>query len=285
MIQTLPHSFIAFLAHFKPLGFTKQCLIIITLAISNLQCSWTPEVETVLYEGPECVISLKTSHDLKQAPEHPALLPETLITKILNGITISQDEGILQQLLLSKQHLFPAFSPSQIDFLAPHLSMAFSQVTPEEVINFKCPPTNERHVPTQGMLAVFPPSSLLLTLENFKPYPGVSSKMQKNTSQKFQPISLVFSHQEAILRAEAVKDFLTIHSTSNGIAINYQMLESFNPISNKNQQTQPDTNTTSQQSTVSPMTIDSLNSRLQDLQKIVDQQAEEIRRLQDTSAQ
>lgn len=126
MIQTLPHSFIAFLAHFKPLGFTKQCLIIITLAISNLQCSWTPEVETVLYEGPECVISLKTSHDLKQAPEHPALLSETLITKILNGITISQDEGILQQLLLSKQHPFPAFSPSQIDFGTPHIHGIFS---------------------------------------------------------------------------------------------------------------------------------------------------------------
>lgn len=285
MIQTLPHSFTPFLGHFKSPGFTKQCLISATLAIFNLQCSWTPEVETVLYEGPECVISLKTSHDLKLAPEHPAMLSKTLITKILHGITISQEEGILQQLLLSKHHPFPAFSQSQIDFLAPHISMAFSQVTSEEVINFTCPPTHERHEPIQGILAVFSPSSLLLTLENFKPYPGVSPKMQKNPSQKLQPTSLAFSHQEAILSTEAVQDFMTIHSTSNGIAINYQMLESFNPISNKNQQAPPDTNTTSHQTTESPMTIDSLNSRLQDLQKIVDQQAEEIRRLQDTSAQ
>ncbi len=285
MIQALPHSFTSSLGHFKPLRFTKRCLIIATLAIFQLQCSWTPEVETVFYEGPECVISLKTSHALKQAPKHPAFLSESLIAKILNGMTISQKEGILQQLLLSKHHPIPAFSPSQIDFLAPHVSMAFSQVTPEEVIHFKCPPTNEQHIPIQGMLAVFPPSSLLLTLENFKPYPGLSPKMQKNPSQKRQPTSLVFSHQEAIIRAEEIQNLMTIPSTSNGIAINYQSLESLTPISNENQLNQSDTNTTSHKNTESPMTIDSLNSQLRDLKKIVDQQAEEIRRLQDTSAQ
>lgn len=284
MIQALPHSFTPSLGHFKPLGFTKRCLIIATLAIFNLQCSWTPEVETVLYKGPECVISLKTSHALKQAPKHPAFLSESLIAKILNGMTISQEEGILQQLLLSKHHPVPAFSPSQIDFLAPHISMAFSQVTPEEVIHFKCPPTNEQHIPIQGMLAVFPPSSLLLTLENFKLYPGGSPKMQ-NTSQKLQPTSLVFSYQESIIRAEEAQNFMTIPSTSHGIAINYQSLDSLNPISKENQLTQPGVQIPPHKNTEAPLTIDSLNSQLRDLQKIVDQQAEEIRRLQDTSAQ
>lgn len=285
MIQSPPHSFTPSLGHFKPLGFTKRCLIIATLAIFNVQCSWTPEVETVLYEEPECVISLKTSHALKQAPKHPAFLSESLIAKILNGMTISQEEGILQQLLNSNHHPVPAFSPSQIDFLASHVSMAFSQVTPEEIIHFKCPPTNEQHFPIQGMLAVFPPSSLLLTLENFKPYPGISPKIQKNPSQKLQPTSLVFSHQKAIIRAEEVKNFMTIPSTSHGIAINYQSLDSLNPISKENQLTQPGTQTTPHKNTEAPMTIDSLNSQLRDLQKIVDQQAEEIRRLQNTSAQ
>ncbi len=284
MIQALPHSFTPSLGHFKPLGFTKRCLIIATLAIFNLQCSWTPEVETVLYKGPECVISLKTSHALKQAPKHPAFLSESLIAKILNGMTISQEEGILQQLLLSKHHPVPAFSSSQIDFLAPHVSMAFSQVTPEEVIHFKCPPTNEQHIPIQGMLAVFPPSSLLLTLENFKLYPGGSPKMQ-NTSQKLQPTSLVFSYQESIIRAEEAQNFMTIPSTSHGIAINYQSLDSLNPISKENQLTQPGVQIPPHKNTEAPLTIDSLNSQLRDLQKIVDQQAEEIRRLQDTSAQ
>ncbi len=284
MIQAQPHSFTPYLGYFKRLECTRQCLIIATLAIFNLQCSWTPEVETVLYEGPECVISLKTSHALKQTPKHPALLSESLIAKTLNGMTISQEEGVLQQLLLSNHHPAQAFSPSQIDFLAPHVSMAFAQVTPEEIIHFTCPPTIEQQFPIQGMLAVFPPSALLLTLENLKPYPVASPKMQ-NSSQKLQPISLVFSHQEAIIGKEDVQTFMTIPSTSHGIAINYQNLEYFNPITKENQRTQPGTQTTPHKNTEGPMTIDSLNSRLRDLQKIVDQQAEEIRRLQDTSAQ
>lgn len=284
MIHALPHSFTRSLDHCKPLEFITRCLIIAILAIFNLQCSWTPEVETVLYEGSECVISLKTSDALKQAPTHPAFLSESLIAKILNGMTISQDEGILQQLLLSNRHPVPAFSPSQIIFLAPHVSMAFSQVTPEEVIHFKCPPTNEQQFPTQGMLAAFPPSTLLLTLENLKSYPGVSPKMQ-NSPQKFQPTSLVFTHQEASIRTEEIQNFMTIPSTSNGITINYQSLESLNPVNNEKKRTQPRTQTTPHKNIEPPMTIDSLNSQLRDLQKIVDQQAEEIRRLQDTSGQ
>ncbi len=284
MIQALLHSFTPSLRHFKPIEFTRRCLIIATLTAFNLQCSWTPEVETVLYEGPECVISLKTSDALKQAPKHPAFLSESLIAKILKGMTISQEEGILQQLLLPTHHPVLAFSPSQIDFLAPHVSMAFSQVTPEEIIHFKCPPTNEQSFPIQGMLAVFPPSSLLLTLENLKLYSGVSPKMQ-NSPQKLQPTSLVFSHQEAIIRPEEVQAFMAIPSTYHRIAINYQSLESLNQISKENQPTQPGTQPTPHKNTEAPLTIDSLNSQLRDLQKIVDQQAEEIRRLQDSSAQ
>ncbi len=284
MIQALLHSFTPSFRHFKRIEFTRRCLIIATLTTFNLQCSWAPEVETILHEGPECVISLKTSHALKKAPKHPASLSESLIAKILKGMAISQEEGILQQLLLSTHHPVPAFSPSLIDFLAPHVSLAFSQVTPEEIIHFKCPPTNEQFFPIKGTLAVFSPSSLLLTLENLKPYPGVSPKM-KISSQKIQTISLAFSQREVTLSAEEAQAFMTIPSTYHRIAINYQSLESFPPSSKENQLIQSGTQMTPHKTTEVPMTIDSLNFQLRDLKKIVDEQAKEIRRLQDSSAQ
>ncbi|WNM57002.1 hypothetical protein [Candidatus Nitrospira allomarina] len=78
---------------------------------------------------------------------------------------------------------------------------------------------------------------------------------------------------------------MAIPSTSHGIIINYQNLEHLNPINKENIRTQPRTQTTPQKNIEPPMTIDSLNSQLRDLQKIVDQQAEEIRRLQNTSGQ
>ncbi len=283
MIQALLHSFTPFLRYFKPIGFTGRCLIVATLTTFNLQCSWTPEVETVLQEGPECIISLKTSHTLEKTPRHPILLSESLIAKILKGISISQEEGILQQLLLSTHHPVPAFSPSQTDFLAHHISLAFSQVTPEEIIHFKCLRTDEEFFQIQGTLAVFPPSSLLVTLKDLIPHPAVSPKMQ-HSSRSVQTTSLTFSHQEAVIKTEEVQAFMTIPSTYHRIAINYPSLEPSNPNNKENQRTQPGPQTTPNKKTEPPMTMDSLNSQLRDLQKIVDQQAEEIRRLQESSS-
>lgn len=283
MIQALLHSFTPSLRHFKSIAFTGRCLIVSTLTTFNLQCSWTPEVETVLQKGPECIISLKTSHALKKAPLHPTSLSESLIAKILKGMAITQEEGILQQLLLSTHHPIPAFSPSQIDFLAHHISVALSQVTPEEIIHFNCPPTDEQFFPVQGTLAVSPPSTLLVTLKDPIPYPAVSQKMQ-HSSRKGQATSLTFSHQEAVIGTEEVQAFMTIPSTYLRIAINYQGLEPSNPNNKENQLTQPGPQTTPNKKTEPPMTMDSLNSQLRDLKKLVDQQAEEIRRLQDGSS-
>ncbi|MCA9499979.1 MAG: hypothetical protein MRJ67_03725 [Nitrospirales bacterium] len=78
---------------------------------------------------------------------------------------------------------------------------------------------------------------------------------------------------------------MEIPSTYHKIAINYQSLELLNPISKENQPTQPDTKKIPHKSPEAPLTIDSLNSQLRDLKKIVDQQAEEIRRLQGNFAQ
>lgn len=279
MIEAPLHSFTPSLCHFKRINFTRRCLIIATLTTFNFQCSWTPEVETVFQNGPDCVISLKTSQALKKAPKHPASLSESLIVKILKGMVITKEEGILQQLLLSTHNSVPAFSSSQIDFLAPHVSMAFSQVTPEEIIQFKCPPTDEQFSTIQGTLAVFPPFSLLLTLKDLIPYPTVSPKMQ-HSSENVQAISLTFSNQEAVITNEEVQGFMTIPSTYHRIAINYHNLEPSIPNNKENQLSQSGPQVPPNKKAEPPMTMDSLSSQLRELQKIVDQQAEEIRRLQ-----
>ncbi|WP_342348325.1 hypothetical protein [uncultured Nitrospira sp.] len=77
---------------------------------------------------------------------------------------------------------------------------------------------------------------------------------------------------------------MTVPSTYHWIGIDYQSLDPSNPNSKKNQLTQPGPQTTPNKKAEPPVTMDSLNSQLRDLQKIVDQQAEEIRRLQDSSS-
>lgn len=198
-------------------------------------------------------------------------------------MAISQEEGILQQLVLSTHDAVPAFSPSQIDFLAPYLSMAFSLATPEEIIHFKCLSTDEQSFQVQGTLGIFPPTTLLLTLKDLKGSPEISPKIQHSSRKLQTTTSLTFSHKEAIIKAEEVQAFMTIPSTSHWIAINYQRLASSNPNNKEIQLNQHGTQTTHDEKIETPIEMDSLNDQLRDLRKTIDQQAEEIRRLQRSS--
>lgn len=258
-------------------------MIAAAIGIFNVQCSWTPDVETVLHDSPNGFISLQTTPALKIAPNHPASLPESLIIKILAGITKTQEEGMLQQLLLSAPPTVPAFSPLQIDFLAPQLSLALSKATPEEIIHFRCPATDEQSSLIQGTIAVFPPSNLLLTLKDAQESSGRPSKLQ-NSSQRLQRTSfLTFSQEEAFMRGEEIQAFMAIPAMSQGILINYQRLA---PSNQNNQENQPNKHANpmiSNKKGENPMELDSLNEQLRDLRKKVDQQTNEIRRLKQTA--
>jgi len=185
VIQPLLYHNHSLFPQLKQFAFNKRWLIVAAIGIFNLQCSWTPEVETVLHNRPNGFISLQTTHVLKNAPKHPTSIPESLITKILRGITKSQEGGMLQQILLSAPPAVQVFSPSQIAFLAPHLSMALSNATSEEIIHFRCAVSNELPAPIQGVVAVFPPTNFLLILKDAQESSGMPSKLQ-NSSRKLQ---------------------------------------------------------------------------------------------------
>jgi len=283
VIQSRLNYFYSLSPPLKRFVFTGQYLFAAAIGIINIQCSWTPEIETVLHDSPHGFISLQTTPALKIAPQHPSSIPESLITKILARITKSQEEGMLQQLLLSAPPPVPAFSPSQISFLAPQLSLALSKATPEEVIHFRCPATDERSFLVQGTIAVFPPSNFLLTLKDAKESSRMPSKIQ-NSSQKLQNTSsLTFSQKEAVMRKEDIQTFMTIPAMSEGILINFQLLAHSNQQKQENQPSDHGKTMPSDENGETPRELDSLNEQLRDLRRKVDQQTEEIRRLKQTA--
>lgn len=252
------------------------------MGILNLQCSWTPEVETVLYDGPHGLISLGTTHAIKITPNHPARIPEFLITNILSGITKSQDVGMLQQLLLTAPPTVPAFSPSQIKFLAPHLSLALSKATKEEIIHFRSPAIDEQSYPVQGTVAVFPQTNLLLTLNNTTEKPLIPSK-GSNASRDLQiRHSLGFSRNENLKKVEQAEAFMSIPPTSLAIVIDYQLLEPLNQLHHEPQPSNQRPSIINERRGTTPREMDSLHEQLRDLQKKIDEQSEEIRRLKQT---
>jgi hypothetical protein len=266
----------------RPYGFLEICGAIATFFLFAVQCTWTPEVKTPIHQSEKGNVTLQTSGDFKIAPQHPQVLSESLIKQILQGISQIQERGILQELFISDPKLSPVFSPSQIEFLTPHLAEAFSKATSEELITFRSLGNDEEGV-TQvtGTVAVFSPTIFFLMLQS----PGHSSKMGSSSRNLQKHTTLMFSQNDAMLQPKDVHRFMKISGKNVGIAIDYAVLNQKTGSQDTVIERRPGPSiTTSQPEKTSPE-MNTLQEQLQDLQKQVEEQAEEIQRLQQTGPQ
>lgn len=268
---------------YQSFTFTGRWIVAAVIGIFSLQCSWTPDVETILHDSSGIYISLQSTQALKIVPKHPILVSETVIKQILEGVTKAPEVGILQQLLLTAPPTVPVFSPPQRDFLAPLISAALTKATPEEVIFFRYRATDEQSSPIEGTVAVFSPTYLLLTLTDTKTFSENSAKINKSSRRLQDIASLAFSPKEAFVKNKTAEAFMSIPSTSQAIVINYHRLSASRAIDPATPSQRSNLNgTQSFQEEIHGTSLEmiKLKEQLQDLQKKVDHQTEEIRRLQ-----
>lgn len=260
--------------------FLKLCGMMATCLFLTIQCSWNPEVETLVHNSQQGRITLQTSSALHMPPKHPQSLPPSLIKQILGGISKAQERGILQELLLSSSAELPAFSQGQIDFLTPQLVEAFSQATPEELIVFKTLGDEQGGIRVTGTVAVFSPTIFFLTLKDPKNYPGNLAKMSSSSRKLQEKTTLKFSKKQATLQWKDAQRFMTVSSKDSWIAIDYADLSRSmgENQQEEEQQTIPQTNRQTEQS---PQDMDLIQKQLEDLRNTVEEQAEKIRRLQE----
>jgi len=256
--------------------------MISTCLLLTIQCSWTPEVETLVHNSQQGRIVLQTSSTFHIPPKHPQDLSTSLIKRILGGISKAQETGILQELFLSSSAELPAFSQAQIDFLTPQLVDAFSLATPEELIVFRTAGDEKRGIQVRGTIAVFSPTIFFLTLQNLNNYPGHSAKTASSRNLQ-KKTTLMFSEKQAVLQRKDAQRFMTVPSKDSWIAIDYAALS---PSMERNQNEEQEQQTpprTDRQSEKSPTDMNSIQKQLQDLRNTVDEQAKEIRRLQEAA--
>lgn len=112
-------------------------LVIYTLIALMTGCSWTPKVETSIYEGPQATVSLITVSEESFEADHPVTLQTNTIAHILNGLHLRQKKRLLQKIFSSDNSSQPVFTQEQSTILTLQLQKAFSQVTPEEHVAFQ----------------------------------------------------------------------------------------------------------------------------------------------------
>lgn len=202
-----------------PHVFFQWCGTIIPILLS-VQCSWTPEITTLIHEGEEGIITLETSSKFKTPPSHPYVIQESFIKKILQGLTYTQETGLLQEIFIAESKPSPAFSSAQINFLTLHLVNALSKATQEELITFRHRGTKPEVTHLNGTVAVFSPGIFIFSIQNLGGFSGNHSKMASSSRNLQRRTTLIFSPKEAVLNPKEAQRFMKMSAEFPWIAIN-----------------------------------------------------------------
>ena len=262
--------------------FLKLYGTIVPILFYTIQCSWAPQINTPIHTSEGGQIALRTSPEFKIRPQHPHIISESLVKQILQGISQHQEQGILQELLIADPKPSPVFSLAQIEFLSPHIVDALSKATSEELITFKSLDSQEGTTVVRGTVALFSPTIFFLTIQNTQNLPG-PQKMANSSRNLQKHTKLIFAQEHALLKPEEAQRLMELSPTDIEIAIDYAALKPLKGTEHEDMAEKHYSTTTTTQSETNHPKMNILQEQLLDLQKKVDEQAEEIRRLQQTS--
>jgi len=266
-------------------SISKQLAIVLAIGMSHIQCSWTPDVETFLYQSKEGTISLQTTKNFNVAPKHPAWISDSLIQEMLGGLTQTQESGLLQEIFSGSFPQLPVFSPSQIRFLGPQLASALSKATPEELVSFICTDTNENSSVVKGTVAIFHPTTILINLKNYRKSMFDQGKAKNSRGNLQRYTTIHFSQEEALINPKESQPLMEIPANSHWVMINYSLLKTSNlkePHVLTSTSGEMKNDGMKEQNTQATNSLNELNEQLLDLRRKVDEQNEEIKRLQQT---
>ena len=266
-------------------SIARQLAIVLAIGMSHIQCSWTPDVEMLLYQSEEGTIALQTTKNFKVAPKHPAWISDSLIQEMLGGLTQTQESGLLQDIFSGSPPQLPVFSPSQIRFLGPQLASALSKATPEELVSFICTDTNENSSVVKGTVAVFHSTTLLINLKNYRQSMFDQGKVKNSRGNLQRYTTIHFSQEEALINPKESQPLMEIPANSHWVMINYSLLKTSNlkePHVLTSASGEMTNDGVKEQNTQATNSLNELNEQLIDLRRKVDEQNEEIKRLQQT---
>lgn len=164
----------------------RQGLLTLGFILALVGCSSSPPPRT-LYQDPTTLIRLQVDERTPPVHSHPAQINADQITQVLRGVRVMARKGVVWSLVTGEPEATPAFSPREIQSLAPKLSGALAQAKPDELVTFyhRVSDANLGLGITSGGLFV-EESRLYLVLANNRTLP--SEGMNQNMVHEIDPI-------------------------------------------------------------------------------------------------
>ena len=191
-------------------------------------CSWTPQVETELHNSPKGIVSLRTIGDDGLRSDHPVEIKTATMERVLRGAHKFRDVRLIEGLIEGDAKPLHLFSQYQIAFLAPQLTSALAQATPEEEVIFQCTAEPAAAPPIIGKLLVHN-STLFLKWKEPLSKPNVLAKQHRGTSGLPDPSmpqdhTIMFFPKEAMRVEDESTQLYLKKLGENTLAIDYLVL-------------------------------------------------------------
>ena len=205
------------------------CLVpVMGLLQFTVGCLWTPQIETELHNSSRGIVSLRTLADDSLPTDHPVIISPTTMEQILRGAHTFRDPRLIEGLITDDDKPKRLFSQSQIAFLAPLLTSALGQATPEENVFFQCSAEFEGAPPIEGSILVHD-STLFFTWSESLSKPKVLAKQHRQPGMLMDPSMpqghmITFFPQEAIRVENQSTNHYSKQLGENTLAIDYQLL-------------------------------------------------------------
>lgn len=117
--------------------FVLNIATIVIGVMALTSCASTSRPDVILHEGPEGGVYLERIADRSILAAHPIKLDRGLIARVLNGIQIGEPKNAINTLFIGNAKPERVFSDEDTAFLAPLVSAALSQATPEQQVRFR----------------------------------------------------------------------------------------------------------------------------------------------------
>ena len=207
----------------------STCLLVLIGCLEvSAACSWTPQVETVVHDSPKGTVTLRTIRDDSLPTDHPVKIQNATMERILRGAHKFRDVRLIENLIGGDPKPTRLFSQSQITFLAPLLTSALAQATPEEEVFFQCTAEVKGMSPIEGHILVHD-STLFFTWEEPLSKPTVLAKQHRATSGLPDPSmpqehTIMFFPTEALRVENDSTNSYIKRLGENTVAIDYLLL-------------------------------------------------------------
>lgn len=120
-----------------PTVFSNFRMVFPCLLLILGSCASHPELDLMLHESPQGAVYLERIPDRAFQAAHPIKIDQDTIALVLKGISVKENQGLLQDFLAGQPPIVPAFSEEEIRYLAPLLAGGLTHAAPDQQVGFR----------------------------------------------------------------------------------------------------------------------------------------------------